>query len=302
LTELLSLCTLSLASRAYRAKEAAGARDEHMTSDTAETNGRPRRSAIITGGGTGIGAATARLLTAGGTGVVLAARRPEPIAAVAAELGERAVAVTADAASAADMARAVTVARDRFGPVSILVANAGGPGGGTAADVTDDAWAQSLQANLSTCLVSARACLPDLIETGGAIVVVSSIAGLAASPESVGYVTAKHGLIGLARSMARDFGPRGVRVNVVCPGWVRTPMANTEMDQLMELRGLASRDAAYELATSQVPLRRPAGPDEVATVIAFLAGPQASAVTGAVLTADCGATAVDLPTTAYDLA
>ncbi len=171
------------------------------------------------------------------------------------------------------MARAVAAARDRFGPVSILVANAGGPGGGTAADVTDAAWAESLQANLSTCLVSARACLPDLIETGGAIVVVSSIAGLAASPESVGYVTAKHGLIGLARSMARDFGPRGVRVNVVCPGWVRTPMADAEMDQLMELRGLASRDAAYELATSQVPLRRPAGPDEVAAVIAFLAGP-----------------------------
>ena len=79
--------------------------------------------------------------------------------------------------------------------------------------------------------------------------VVSSIAGLAASPESVGYVTAKHGLIGLARSMARDFGPRGVRVNVVCPGWVRTPMADAEMDQLTELRGLASRAAAYELAT-----------------------------------------------------
>ena len=222
---------------------------------TGTPGGRPRRSAIITGGGTGIGAATARMLAADGTGVVLAARRAEPIAAIAAELGECAVAVTADAASAADMARAVAAARDRFGPVSILVANAGGAGGGTAADVTDAAWADSLQANLSTCLVSARACLPDLIETGGAIVVVSSIAGLAASPESVGYVTAKHGLIGLARSMARDFGPRGVRVNVVCPGWVRTPMADAEMDQLMELRGLASRAAAYGLATSQVPLR-----------------------------------------------
>jgi meso-butanediol dehydrogenase / (S,S)-butanediol dehydrogenase / diacetyl reductase len=264
--------------------------------------GPPFQTALITGGGTGIGAATARRLAAGGARVVLTGRRPEPLGAIAAELGDCAAAVAADAASAADMARAVSAARERFGPVGILVANAGGPGGGTAADVTDEAWAQSLHANLSTCLVSARACLPDLIETGGAIVVVSSIAGLAASPETVGYVTAKHGLIGLARSMARDFGPRGVRVNVVCPGWVRTPMADEEMDQLMELRGLASREAAYELATSQVPLRRPASPDEIAAVIAFLASPAASAVTGAVLTADCGATVVDLPTTAYDLA
>ena len=133
-----------------------------MTGGTTEAGGRLRRSAIITGGGTGIGAATARLLAADGTGVVLAARRPAPIAAIAAELGDRAAAVTADAASADDMTRAVAAARDRFGPVGVLVANAGGPGGGTAADVTDAAWAESLQANLSTCLVSARACLPDL--------------------------------------------------------------------------------------------------------------------------------------------
>jgi meso-butanediol dehydrogenase / (S,S)-butanediol dehydrogenase / diacetyl reductase len=261
-----------------------------------------QRTAVITGGGTGIGAATACRLAAAGVPVVLTGRRLGPLAALARQLGDRAIAMTADAAAADDMARAVATARDAFGPVGILVANAGGPGGGTAADVTDAAWAEGLQANLTTCLVSARACLPDLIATRGAIVVVSSIAGLAASPESVGYVSAKHGLIGLARSMARDFGPRGVRVNVVCPGWVRTPMADAEMDQLQEVRGLASREAAYELATAQVPLRRPASPDEVAAAIAFLASQEASAVTGAVLTVDCGATAVDLPTTAYDLA
>jgi NAD(P)-dependent dehydrogenase (short-subunit alcohol dehydrogenase family) len=259
------------------------------------------RTAVVTGAGTGIGAAAARRLAADGASVVLVGRRPEPLREVAGSLPGRGLAVTADAASADDMAQVVLAARQRFGQIGILVANAGGLGAGTAADISDADWSLSLRANVTTCLVAARACLPDLVTQRGSVVVVSSIAGLAAAPESVGYVSAKHGLIGLAKSMARDFGPQGVRVNVVCPGWVRTPMADAEMDQLTELRGLPDREAAYTLATAQVPLRRPAEPEEVAAVIAFLASSDASAVTGAVLTADCGATAVDLPTAAYDL-
>ncbi len=258
------------------------------------------RVAVITGAGTGIGAAVAHRFVAEGARVVLAGRRERPLRYVEAALGERALAVPADAADGDAMAEVAAAAVARFGGIDILVANAGGHGAGTAADMPDEAWEQSWRANVTTCLVAARACLPQLIARRGCVVVVSSIAGLAAAPESVGYVTAKHGVIGLARSMARDFGPRGVRVNTVCPGWVRTPMADEEMDALAALRGLPDREAAYTLATAQVPLRRPAEPAEVAATVAFLASEHASAVSGAVLTVDGGATAVDLPTIAYD--
>jgi meso-butanediol dehydrogenase / (S,S)-butanediol dehydrogenase / diacetyl reductase len=258
------------------------------------------RVAVVTGAGTGIGAAVAQRFAAEGAQVVLVGRRPGPVHAVAAALGERALAVPADAAASADMARLAAAATTRFGGIDVLVANAGGHGVGTAADIADGAWARAMRANVDTALVSARACLPQLIARRGCVVVVSSIAGLAAAPESVGYVTAKHGLIGLARSMTRDFGSRGVRVNTVCPGWVRTPMADEEMDALAALRGLPGREAAYVLATAQVPLRRPAEPAEVAAVVAFLASRHASAVSGAVVTVDGGATAVDLPTIAFD--
>jgi meso-butanediol dehydrogenase / (S,S)-butanediol dehydrogenase / diacetyl reductase len=112
--------------------------------------------AVITGAGTGIGAAVAARFAAESSAVVLAGRRLEPLREVAAGIGGRAIAVPADAAAASDMARVVTAATAEFGGVDILVANAGGGGGGTAADVTDDVWSAAIQVNLSTCLVSAR--------------------------------------------------------------------------------------------------------------------------------------------------
>jgi NAD(P)-dependent dehydrogenase (short-subunit alcohol dehydrogenase family) len=190
-------------------------------------------------------------------------------------------------------------ARAEAGGLDILVANAGAHGFATVGDTSDDDWAASLRGNLTTALVSIRELLPELVARRGAVVAVSSLAGLFAGPEAAGYVTTKHALLGLVRSVARDYGPRGVRANAVCPGWVRTPMADEEMEVLRARHGLDSAEAAYALATRNVPLRRPAEPGEVASVIAFLASPDAAMVNGVALPVDGGSAVVDVPTIGF---
>ena len=109
----------------------------------------------------------------------------------------------------------------------------------------------------------------------------------------------KHALIGLVKSLARDYGPQGLRANAICPGWVRTPMADEEMEVLRKRHGLADIAAAYNLATRHVPLRRPAEPAEIAAAVAFLASSDASMVNGVALPVDGGSTVVDLPTIGF---
>lgn len=253
--------------------------------------------ALITGGGTGIGAAIARRFAAEGARVAVMGRRREPLERVAGEVGG--TAVVGDAASSDDARAAVEAAVARYGALDILVANAGGEGGGALAETDDETWDAGLHANLRSCFAAARAAIPAFAaRDGGAIVVVSSIAALASGPQMAGYVTAKAGLLGLVRSLAVDYGPSGVRTNAVCPGWVETPMADREMDDLGARRGL-SRAEAYAAATANVPLRRAADPAEVAAVCAFLASADASYVNGATIVVDGGTTAVDVGTLAF---
>ncbi|MCR6482536.1 SDR family oxidoreductase [Amycolatopsis sp. OK19-0408] len=252
----------------------------------------------ITGGGTGIGAAVARRYLSEGAQVVVLGRRREPLEKVAG-----AHAIVCDASVREDAENAVAEIVGRYGRLDVVVANAGGHGFHSVADTGDDEWELALRSNLSSAFVLCRAALPSLVETGGQVVVVSSLAGLFAGPNVAGYTVAKHALIGLTRSIARDFGPRGVRANAVCPGWVRTPMADAEMAEFAAAAGFTGgHDEGYRRVTEEVPLRRPAEPEEIAAIVRFLGSAESSYITGAVLVADGGAHAVDLPTLAFERA
>jgi meso-butanediol dehydrogenase / (S,S)-butanediol dehydrogenase / diacetyl reductase len=247
-------------------------------------------AAIVTGGGTGIGAAIARRLVADGYGVCVTGRRREPLEALAAEIG--ALAVVADTGVWEDARKATEAARHAFGRLDLLVCNAGVSAGGTVEEQTPAGWDAVLRTNLTGAFLACRAALPELVQTKGSIVTISSDAGLRAGPRSAAYCSAKAGLIMLTQCIALDYGPLGVRANCICPGWIRTPMADGEMDELGELKG-TDGEGAYELASSRVPLRRPGTPEEIASAVSWLASEEAGFTTGAVLAIDGGNSVVD---------
>lgn len=253
--------------------------------------------ALISGGGTGIGAAVARRLGRDGAKVIIMGRRQAQLEALAGPIG--AGMFVGDAADPAQAEAAVRQAVERFGGLDVVVANAGGHGFATIAETTDEDWDAARRANLDTAVILLRAAIPQLVRRRGAIAVTASIASLAAPASAFGYTVTKHAQIGLVRSIARDFGRQGVRCNAVCPGWVTTEMADGEMDELRARMNLATREEAYALVTRDVPLGRPAHPDEVAAAIAFLCSAEASMITGAILTVDGGSTIVDVPTLAF---
>ena len=250
--------------------------------------------ALVTGGGTGIGAAVAEQFCAAGGRVVLMGRREAPLRAVASRLD--ALVAVGDAANTDDVKSALRLAMAHFGGLDVLVANAGGHGIGNVLGTDDDSWRLATRLNLDTAFVCTRELMPELFRRQGNVVVVSSLAGHFAGPDVVGYVTMKHALLGFTKSVARDYGRHGVRANAVCPGWVRTDMADAQMQGLVDAGKARDIEDAYALVTRNLPLRRPATPAEVAKVVMFLASDSAAMVTGTSLLVDGGAAAVDLPT------
>ncbi|HJS93109.1 MAG TPA: SDR family oxidoreductase [Solirubrobacteraceae bacterium] len=256
-----------------------------------------RPTVLITGGGTGIGAAVAKRMAADDWAVCVAGRRDEPLQRVAAEIGGHVVA-GADVGQPAGAERAVHGCLERFGGLDALVISSGTGAGGAVGEQTLERWAMVLQTNLTGAFLVCHAAIDALLESRGAIVTVASLAGLHASPESVAYCSSKAGLIMLTKCIALDYAARGIRANCVCPGWIETEMADRAMDELAGDHA-TDRAGAYELATAAAPARRPGTPEEAAEAVAWLASPAASYVNGAVLTVDGGLSIVDAGTLAF---
>ncbi len=248
--------------------------------------------ALITGGGTGLGAAIARRFANNGASIVVTGRREGPIKKIAGETGGKAV--VGDVTSGDHLSRAVDVAVEEFGGLDIVIANAGIMSMADVVSVEDEDWQQMLDINLTGAMKTAKAAIPALITRGGgAIVNISSVAGLMGINEAVSYCTSKSALLGLTRSLAIDYGSKGIRVNTLCPGWFSSEMSEMEMEELAKEKNI-SVEEAIERITQYLPLKRMATPDEIAACVEFLASDNASFVTGTVLMADGGGAIVDV--------
>lgn len=250
--------------------------------------------ALITGAAGGIGGAITKQFVEQGAKVCLTDLRADVLEQVVASLpAGTAVACPGDVTNLNDVRRIVRVAVDFGGKLDVLVNNAGVDTGGTAIDMTEEDWDRVHDINLTAPFLTAKVAIPEIIDAGGGSVVnIASLAGLRCIHGMAAYSSSKGGLILLTKQMALDYGPMKVRCNAVCPGPVRTGLLELAMGRLGDMLGL-TLDEVFERATSVVPLRRPANPDEIAAACVFLASDESSFVTGSALMVDGGLSAVD---------
>ena len=244
------------------------------------------KTAIVTGAARGIGLATAKRFLSQGMNVAVVDRDADALADAMADLGEAAFAVEVDVSQPEDVIRMVGEVTDRTGRIDVLVNNAGVADFGPMEETGFDRWRRVMETNLDGVFLCSQACIPALKETRGAIVNIASISGLRASTLRVAYGTSKAAVMHLTRQQAAELGEHGVRANCVCPGPVRTKLA-------MAVHSQAIIDAYHDA----IPLNRYGTEDEIAALICWLAGDEASYVTGQIVAADGGfeSTGIGLP-------
>ena len=237
--------------------------------------------AVVTGGASGIGKATAALIAMQGGSMVICDCRADAMEDALGEFADRFPAIkgcVADVASAADMERLVRFTVETFGGIDILVNNAGVQMFGTVVDLGEEDWDRTLAINLKGTFLASKFAVPEMRKRGGgAIVNVASVHAFATVSNRVAYAASKTGLLGLTRAMALDHGPENIRVNVVCPGPVDTPMLRNAWTRMYPGRPMP--ELLDELAEI-LPVGAVGRAEEVAEMIAYLAGPRSSFVTG----------------------
>lgn len=255
--------------------------------------------AVVTGGGAGIGAASARAFGSAGAAVVVAdidEVGAKSVALQIEEAGGTALAVHTDVVDEVSVAAMADRALTEFGFVDVLYANAGIAGTGTAHETSLSAWRRTIDVNLTGAWLSAKALLPSMIERrSGVILLQASVSGLVGFGRTASYSASKGALIALARQMAVDYARFGVRVNAVCPGFVPTQLSlgtdggtDGETDVIA---GSAEHDQMAERFLRRVPMRRLGSPEDVARLALFLASDDASWVTGSIHSVDGGMSA-----------
>ncbi|WP_421723438.1 SDR family NAD(P)-dependent oxidoreductase [Bauldia sp.] len=239
---------------------------------------------LVTGAASGIGEAAARVLAEDGHRLVLMDIDTARLTALTEALGrpDDILAITGSVADLADCQAAVALARDRFGRLDGLSHNAGIQTYGTAEETSLELWDRTINVNLTGAFLAAKAALPALRDTGGAIVFMGSGQSLAAQQGAVAYVTAKHGMHGLCSAIAVDHAAEGVRANIVAPGAIDTPM-------LRKTIAMADDPAGLERILHRMnPTGRIGAADEIAAVVAFLLSDKASFLTGELIRVDGG--------------
>jgi meso-butanediol dehydrogenase/(S,S)-butanediol dehydrogenase/diacetyl reductase len=237
---------------------------------------------LVTGGGTGIGSAISdAFLTAGAT-VVISSRRPEVLEAAVERAGsERLVAIPADVSVKAEIVRLLGEVIDRYGKLDVLVSNAAGYAGGDITDLADESWEAMRATNVDGFFHLVKAALPLLQRSQGSLVAVSSASGSAGDWNQAGYNATKAAVSNFVRSLALDWGTRGVRLNAVAPSLTATD----------PVRVLVENEALLEKAVNRTALGRIAEPRDIAPAVLFLASDAARYITGVILPVDGGTTA-----------